>query len=527
MSLKHEVYRELEDIVGMENLSEDLAVLDGYAFQPWGGAEKGIRFFERPEAVVLPGSTRDVQEVIKLCNQRGIQSKALCTGFGSHNAADKEGVIILDLRRMNKILDIDEKNMYIVVEPYVSFAQVQTEAMKRGLCCHVIAAGCQTSFLASHTSMHGNNILAISHGYSGRNLFGVEWVLPTGEILYIGSPGSGAGWFSGDGPGPSIRGIARGALGAMGGLGVFTKCAGHLHPWPGPSELKATGISPEYEVEIPPNFKYHICEFPTWEQYGEAIYKIGEAGIAYAMHKTGGPGTHGSCVTGSNNEYYEKRRAGELHIPRKSLSIIMAANDTDEHRYQVKVLNRILEETDGIISPVGEDPTFQKRDFLTMIKACFIPRLAFRLTGTFQVDGMLGMETQDAASLGLKKNEIHRDKFAEKGVIMEDGTLNSWGTSFEGSHFALFECGQQYSSINMESIKGRQQMEQEGFEICYNTPFSFSWVARGEEFLSRIGPTCCNFHDWMRKIKKTFDPNCVSDPMNYIPAEPTTQDNAK
>jgi len=211
--------------------------------------------------------------------------------------------------------------------------------------------------------------------------------------------------------------------------------------------------------------------------------------------------------------------AGELEIPRRSFSIVMAGNTPDEHKYQVKVLDKILEETGGKISPVGEDPTFKKRDFLTMIKACFIPRLAFRLTGTFQVDGMIGMDTQDAASLGLKVNEGHRDKYARMGVIMEDGTLNSWGVSFEGTHFALFECGQQYSAINMESIKGRQQMENEGFEICYKTPFSFSWVARCEEFLKRIGPTCCNFHDWMRKIKKNFDPNCVSDPMNYIPAE--------
>jgi glycolate oxidase len=519
MSLKQDVYRELEDIVGTENISEDLAVLEGYAFQPWGGAEKGIRYFERPEAVVLPGSTREVQAIIKVCNRSGLQSKAFCTGFGSHNAADKEGVILLDLRRMNRILDIDEKNMYIVVEPYVSFAQVQAEAMKRGLCCHVIAAGSQTSFLASHTSMHGNNILSISHGYSGRNLFGFEWVLPTGEIVNIGSPGSGAGWFSGDGPGPSLRGIARGALGAMGGLGVFTKCAGHLHPWPGPTEINVTGISPYYEAEIPPYFEYHICEFPTWEQYGEAIYKIGEAGIAYALHKTGGPGSHGACVTGSNNEYYEKRQAGELAVPRRSFAIIMAGNTSDEHQYQVKVLDKILEETGGKISPVGEEPTFKNRDFLTMIKACFIPRLAFRLTGTFQVDGMLGMETMDAAALGLKVNEGHRDKYAKMGVIMEDGTLNSWGIAYEGTHFALFECGQQYSSINADSIRGRAEMEREGFEICYKTPFSFSWVARGEEFLKRIGPTCCNFHDWMRQIKKTFDPNCVSDPMNYIPAE--------
>lgn len=420
---------------------------------------------------------------------------------------------------MNRILELDEKNMFVVVEPYVSFAQVQAEAMKRGLCCHVIAAGSQTSFLASHTSMHGNNILAISHGYSGRNVLGAEWVLPTGEILRLGSFGSGSGYFSADGPGPSLRGIMRGALGALGGLGVFTKCAGHLHPWPGPREMEIKGVSPEYEAELPPYFEYHICEFPSWENYGEALYRIGEAGIGYALHKTGGPGSHGSCVTGSNNEYYEKRKAGELEIPRISFAIVLACNSPEEHAYQVKVLDKILEDTGGKISPVGEDPTFKKRDYITMIKACFIPRLAFRLTGTFSVDGMLGMDTMDAAALGLKLNEIHRDKYAAKGIIMEDGTLNSWGVPMEGTHMALFECGQQFSSINDEAMRGMQEMVKEGTEICIKTPFSFSWAVRGAEALNRIGPLCHNYQNWMRKIKKAFDPNSVSDPSGYISAE--------
>src|SRR4030042_119997 len=86
-----------------------------------------------------------------------------------------EGTIILDLRRMNRILDLDEKNMTILVEPYVSFAQVQSEAIKRGLTCNVLGAGSQVSYLASLTSLHGNNSQAVSQGYSGRNLLGGAW----------------------------------------------------------------------------------------------------------------------------------------------------------------------------------------------------------------------------------------------------------------------------------------------------------------------------------------------------------------
>jgi glycolate oxidase len=521
MAFSRDAYRELEDIVGPENISSDFTVLDGYTFTGTYGLKSIDARYQafRPEAVILPGSTKEVQAVIKLCNRRGIMSKASSTFFGAHNTAGSEGIVLLDMRRMNRILDIDEKNMFILLEPYVSFAQVQAEAMKRGLNCNIIGAGSQTSFFASYTSMDGNNSQAISQGYSGRNLLGVEWVLPTGDIVRVGAPGSGAGWFSGDGPGPSLRGIIRGYKGTCGGLGVFTKCAGHLHPWPGGSEMEVTGISPNYETEVPPLFEYHLIEFANWEKCIDAIYKIGEAKIAYALHKTGGPGSHGTIVTGSNDEYWARRQAGELVIPRISICIVLAANSPGEHEYQGKVLDRILEDTGGKICPVGEDPTFKKRDYLHMIKTCFTPRLAFRAGGSFHVDGIVGTESMDNVAVSLKIDDILRDKYAAKGLIMDDGTSNAWGAPMEDSHYGLVECGHPISSTDQASIKGMRQMMEEGHALAITTPISVSWRALGTGSYgistAEIAPHCFNYDRWMRKIKKAFDPNTASDPSTY------------
>ena len=521
MALSRDIYRELEDVVGPENMSEDLAVIDGYAYQRFGEVmvprEEG-RFTPRPDAVVLPGSTKEVQAIIKFCNRRGLKSKASSTGYGPFNTLGGNGGILLDLRRMNRILEIDEKNMYVVVEPYVTFAQVQAEAMKRGLNCHVIGAGSNTSYLASHTSVGGNNTQAISQGASSRNLLGVEWVTPSGEIVTLGSQGSGAGWFSGDGPGPSLRGIIRGAGGALGGLGVFTKCAGHLHPWPGPTKLEIKRRSPEYEAEIPPNFEYHVLEWPTWEQCADAEYKIAEAGIAFALHKTAGPGSHGSIVTSSNNEYYEKRQAGKFLMPRVSLALVMAASTPEEHAFQVKVLDKILEESGGKISPIGEEPTFKKRDFINMVRSSLIPRLAFRLTGSFTVDGMLGMDTIEHCAMGLKMDERIKEKYSAKGAILDDGTYNTWGVVWEGGHFAHYECGHQFDPGDEKSRQYTGEMIEEGMQTVLSVPFAIAGMAFGD--LSKVvGPLCYNFPDWLRKIKKTFDPNNVSDATTYIPPE--------
>jgi glycolate oxidase len=522
MALSKDAYRELEDILGPENISQDEAMLDIYSFQSMGelrGPDPKWRFWTSPEAVTLPGSTEEVQAIVRLCNRRGIKYKAISTGYGPHNAVSAEGTIHMDLRRMNRILDIDEKNMTILVEPYVSFIQVQAEAMKRGLNTHIIGAGAQPSYLASLTSVIGANKMAISQGSSARNMLGVEWVSPTGEIIGLGSPGSGAGWFSGDGPGPSLRGIIRGASGAQGGLGVFTKCAGHLHPWPGPETIEVKGVAPYYEAVMPPNFVYHVIEWPSWDKCSDAQLKMGEADIAYVVHKTSGPGSHGSIVSGSNNEYYEMQKDGSMKIPANAQAIVMAARTPEEHAYQSRTLDKILEETGGKIVPLGEEPYFRDRDFLNMIRACFIPRLAFRLSGNFSVDGFVGMESIDSCSMGLDMDEAHRDKYAEKGIIMDDGTYNSWGVAWEGSHYGHFECGHIYNPLDAESASGMAEMIIEGAEVSFKTPFNLSWAPWAliiAADIDKIGSECCNFQDWLRRIKNTFDPESASDSGQYI-----------
>jgi FAD/FMN-containing dehydrogenase len=198
------------------------AVLDCYAFQSLEN-QGTMPWVVRPVVVALPVSTEEVQALVRICNRQGLKYKAFSTGWGAWCGPTTDNVVQIDLRRMNRILEIDEKNMYAVVEPYVCGAQLQAEAMKVGLNTHIIGAGPNCSPLASATSGWGVGHDGIYMSYSPRNLLGLEWVQPTGEILRLGAPGSGKGWFCGDGPGPSLRGTMRGYFGALSGMGVFTK----------------------------------------------------------------------------------------------------------------------------------------------------------------------------------------------------------------------------------------------------------------------------------------------------------------
>ena len=90
---------------------------------------------------------------------------------------------------------------------------------------------------------------------------------------------------------------------------------------------------------------------------------------------------------------------------------------------------------------------------------------------------------------------------------------------FEGSHFALFECGHLYSPTEVDSWKAGADMQKEGKEIGLNKPLSVGWTLMGNDVVRELGPRFGNVQDWQRRIKKAFDPNAAADPAGYISVE--------
>ncbi len=185
----------LQDIVGKEWVSTAPCMMDTYSLymNPETVVTDGSKWLPRPVAVVLPETTQQVQEIMRFCNTAHLMVKPLSTGFHAVCAASRDRVIILDLKRMNKIIDIDAKNQVAIIEPYVRAIDLQTEIFKYGLTVHTVSSGSNHSVLASTTAAWGYGASGPSTSYSGRNLLGVEWVLPTGEVLTLGSGGVGAG----------------------------------------------------------------------------------------------------------------------------------------------------------------------------------------------------------------------------------------------------------------------------------------------------------------------------------------------
>src|SRR4030042_1524547 len=364
MALSRDAYQALEDIVGTDNISDDPALCDSYAFQYLAETARPDQshFMPRPVAALMPGSVEEIKAIVKTCNHYKVKVKPYSTGWYFFGAPQKDGddTIQLDLRRMDRILDIDEKNMFAVVEPYVICATLQAEAMKVGLNRNMIGAGASTSPLANATSYLGPGPSSIGMGHSSENVLGIEWVMPTGEILRTGSLGSEAGWFCGEGPGPSLRGLCRGNVGAAGGMGVYTKCALRLDPWPGPPVLPAEGKAPAYKTPLPQNFRAYTIALPTWKAYADCYHKIYDAEIGYILHSQFnkfGEDLQGAMIRIISDDTKQLDDLEELindpEVKRfneelkRSFQIVLAGMTSRDIEYQERALDEILDETGG------------------------------------------------------------------------------------------------------------------------------------------------------------------------------------
>ena len=522
-------YEAFRSILGPENVTRDPGILDAYTYQ-WMGEMAGdtTRFGpHRPACVTLPSTTEEVQAIVKACNRYGLKFKAHSTGWGYYASPGGEGVVQLDLRRMNRLIEINEKDMYAVVEPYVIWAQLQVEAMRKGLNCVTIGAGSCTSALANCTSVMGVANNNVSMGYNERNVLGVEWVLPDGEILRLGSLGSDAGWITGDGPGPSLRGVMRGAFGAFGGLGVFTRCAIRLYQWGGPPELPSENIvtMDERLLEYPESVKLVAPYFEDRVSFEEALAKVGESEIAYAT----GLLERGLLTLGLGKDNIESAQMRENllpNIPKFIFTILLVANSRRELEYQEKVLAAILEQTGGQTFPMVEQPNYRDIITLLLIKGGSVPaRGVFSPTGSFSpiLCGFFG--TRGTLVKAMNDSEEIKRKHVESGLLADDMGEGGWGPLIiDQGHMEYFENETLFDPAIRDSmnalVKLSEETNQSLAEKKLVIPFlSQIKVARSKGISAHdsIAPHMdTDYRTWQRKFKQAFDPNGAADSCNYI-----------
>jgi 4-cresol dehydrogenase (hydroxylating) len=186
-----------------------------------------------PSAAVGPDTAEQVQAVVRTANKYKIPLYAISTGknfaYGGPSP-NVRGSVTVDLKRMNRVIEVDDKRHFAVVEPGVSYLDLYRYIQERGLRVWIDTPDPGWGSLVGNAMDHGiGYTMGFFRDHYGAHC-GMEVVLPNGEVMRTGMgalPGSKS-WHEykhGYGPDPS-------GLFGQGNFGIVTKMGFRLMPQP-------------------------------------------------------------------------------------------------------------------------------------------------------------------------------------------------------------------------------------------------------------------------------------------------------
>lgn len=177
-----------------------------------------------PEAVVRPDGAGEIAAIMKFANRHRIPVTPRGAGSGlSGGAVPIHGGIVLLCDRMNRILDIDRKNMVVVVEPGIVTNEINEAVRADGLFYAGYPMSLETCYIGGNVAENAGGGKAVKYGVTGRYVLGLEVVTPTGEVVTLG------GKLVKNATGYNLIQLL---IGSEGTLGVFTKITLKLLPLP-------------------------------------------------------------------------------------------------------------------------------------------------------------------------------------------------------------------------------------------------------------------------------------------------------
>ena len=245
--IKESFIKELAKIVGKENVLSSKRDLLAYSYD-------ATQQQEMPEVVVFPHSTAEISAVMKAAHQERIPVVPRAAGTGiSGGTVPIRGGIVLEVSRMNRILDLDTANRRAVTEPAVVNLDLQDALAPSGFFYPPDPASQKSSTLGGNIGENAGGPLCFRYGVTTKYVCGMEVVLPDGEVVDLGGSVE-------DTPGYDLRGLL---VGSEGTLGIATRLVLHIVPLP---EARQT----------------MLAIFDTLEAAGQAVSDIIGAGMVPA-----------------------------------------------------------------------------------------------------------------------------------------------------------------------------------------------------------------------------------------------------
>jgi FAD/FMN-containing dehydrogenase len=223
--LSDSILEEIVAIVGAKNAFDDPFVLDAYS------RDQSFVSPRKPNFVVRPKKVEEVQEIVRMANSHMMPVIPYSSGTNFHGGAiPNHGGIVVDLQRMNNIVYIDQRNWNALIEPGVTYLQIQGELEKDNLrVAAPLLSPPSASVLADY--MERNPVITAADVMFGNELLNTyDIVMPSGELFTIGHPPSEkARSMAPDGPALDFYRLFQGAQGT---LGIVVRMSIRLLPLP-------------------------------------------------------------------------------------------------------------------------------------------------------------------------------------------------------------------------------------------------------------------------------------------------------
>jgi glycolate oxidase len=204
-----------------------------------------------PSAVVFPTSAAQVVAIVKLANQYRVPFVARGAGTGlSGGALALEGAVIIEMSRMNKILEVDYVNQRAVVEPGLVNLHLSLAMAKAGYYYAPDPSSQGSCTMGGNVAENSGGPHTLKYGVTTNHILGLEVVLPDGEVVHFGGATL-------DTPGYDLTGLF---VGSEGTFGIVTKVTVRI-------------------LRSPEAWKTLLAVFATVEEASNAVSGIIGAGL--------------------------------------------------------------------------------------------------------------------------------------------------------------------------------------------------------------------------------------------------------
>jgi len=446
--------RKLIEIVGKDNFTDQLEELVPYSYD----ASMNVH---RPDAAVWPESTEQVSKIVKFANEYKIPVIPRGAGTSlSGGVIPIKGGMIMDLSRMNRILEMSIENRYARVQAGVVCDDLNRTLAKHGFTFPPDPASSSVSTIGGNVATNAGGIKGAKYGTTRDYVLGLQVVLPTGEIMETGSYTMKC---------VSGYDLSKLFIGAEGTLGVITEVTLKINP------------IPRYAMTA-------VATFTRLEDAGKAISQTMTSGILPSVMEILDRVTLKSIKENT-----------DIDLPEAEAMILTETDGYtwEEVEAQMNVILNILKENNPSTINTAKD----EKDRLNLWKArkSAYATLA-RISNSFVLDDVT-----------VPVSRIPELLVGIQGISQRYGmVVATFGHAGDGNlHPQIL-----YDEYDPEQVEKVEKVEEEIFRLA----ISLKGTLSGEH---GIGLSKANYmtleHDpvemaLMKKIKRALDPNNIMNP---------------